>query len=108
LPAGADGGRFGQSFFHALVGCKRLPLLDADRGEHAQRVGVHRISGFVLNDAMAVLEGGEIGRADRVERHAGNIDELHLRRMVRFLQGIHPQVLLTLSTPGFDLPYTAV
>ena len=86
--------RFGENLLHPGIGCEGLAFLNPDAGEQAEHVRVQRAVGFILNDAIEKLVGGEIRRGDGVPRLAGEIKQLHLRRISGFCQWIHPQIFL--------------
>ncbi len=58
---------FGEDLLHPCVGLEGFALFDADRGEQAQRLGVHRRSRLLLHDRVDVLKEGKIDRANGVE-----------------------------------------
>ena len=79
-----DGDRVGQDRLHPLVGRKGLSLPDADCREEPHLVGIDKIGGLGLHDfVQLVIEADRIG-ADRIELHAGGVDELGFRRVAAF------------------------
>gem|GEM_PF-4334928 len=78
----------GEDFLHARIGSEWLAFFDADGGQKPERFRVQRRIGFFLHDVVDLLEEREVVCMNRVERLAGDIDELHRRRVVRLRQWI--------------------
>ena len=65
---------------HPLVGRERLAVDDPDRGEQAEQLGVAGSGRFLLHQLVDQLPEPEVVREERVDRHAGRLDELRLGR----------------------------
>ena len=90
----AHRGGLGEDLLHPLVRRERLALLDADRGIEAEPDRVEGIARLLLHDLIEQLPEGVIRRGDRVEMLAGEVHELHRRRIGGLGQRINPRELL--------------
>ena len=72
----------GQDLLHSRIGLERLPLLDADGGQHPQDLWVLSVTGLSLNHFVHLLEDLVVHAVNRVDKFTGCVDERHLWRVV--------------------------
>ena len=99
----------GQDAFRPLVGRERLALLDADRLPEAEAALVERRARLLLHDLIEQLPEPIVGRRDRAEWHAGQVDELQFRLAAQTAGSAHgpwrisnsPALAIALSNDDF-------